>query len=66
MYEFILDRKGELLSVHSMKEYAEFLDISLSFLCQLLNGKKYTTKHLAYAISQYANGELEYYFKGVE
>lgn len=66
-YYFLVDKRDELLEKHSMKEYAEFLEISVPFVCQLLNGKKHTTKHLAYAISKYGgNKNVEYYFKGVE
>lgn len=49
-----------------MKEYADFLEISLAFVCSIFNGKRHTTKHLAYAISKYAGKSCEYYFKGVE
>lgn len=65
-YYFIVEKKDDLLEKHSMKEYAEFLEISISFLCQVLNGKKHTTKALAYALSRYANRSIDYYFKGVE
>lgn len=64
-YYFISDKRNELLEKHSMKEYAEFLEISLPFLCQVLNGKKHTTKALAYALSRYAGRSIDYYFKGV-
>lgn len=65
-YYFVIEKKEELLEKHSMKEYAEFLEISIPFLCQILNGNRYTTKHLAYAISIYAGKNCEYYFKGVD
>ncbi len=65
-YYFIIEKKDELLEKHSMREYAEFLDITIPFLCNVLNGKKYTTKMCAYAISRYAGRGIEYYFKGVE
>lgn len=65
-YYFLVDKKEELLEKHSMKEYAEFLEISVAFVCQLLNGKKHTTKHMAYAISKYAGKNFDYYFEGVE
>ena len=65
-YYFIVEKRGELLEKHTMKEYAEFLEISISFLCQVLIGKKYMTKELAYAFSRYANRSIDYYFKGVE
>lgn len=56
----------ELLDRHSMKEYADFLEISLAYFCSILNGNRHTTKHLGYAISKYAGKNFEYYFKGVE
>ena len=65
-YYFIIEKKDELLEKHSMREYAEFLDITITFLCNVLNGKKHTTKMCAYAISRYAGRGIEYYFKGVE
>jgi plasmid maintenance system antidote protein VapI len=65
-YYFIIEKRSELLEKHTMKEYAEFLEISIPFLCQVLNGKKHTTKALAYAISRYANRSIDYYFEGVE
>lgn len=49
-----------------MKEYAEFLEISVAFLCSILNRNRYTTKHMAYAISKYGGKACEYYFEGVE
>lgn len=61
-YYFLIDKRNELLDKHAMKDYAEFLDISLSFLCQILNGNRHTTKHLAYAISKYAGKDIDYYF----
>lgn len=66
-YYFIINRKDELLSKHSMKEYADFLEISLAFFCQILNGKRHTTKHMAYAISKYGgNKNVGYYFEKEE
>ena len=65
-YYFLVDKRDEILEKHSMKDYADFLEISLAFFCQILNGKRYTTKHLAYAISQYAGKSWKYYFEGVE
>lgn len=65
-YYFLIDKRDELLEKHSMKEYAEFLEISVAFICQVLNRKRYTTKHLAYAISQYGGKNIDYYFEGVE
>lgn len=65
-YYFIVDKKDEILMKHSMKEYADFLEISVAFMCSILNGKRHTTKHMAYAISKYAGRSWEYYFKGVE
>lgn len=65
-YYFIQEKREELLSKHTMKEYAEFLDITIPFLCQVLNGKKHTTKMCAYAISRYAGRSIDYYFEGVE
>lgn len=65
-YYFLTDKKSEILERHTMKEYAEFLEISLAFVCSIFNGKRHTTKHLAYAISKYAGKNCEYYFKGVE
>ena len=69
-YYFIQEKRNELLEKHSMKDYAEFLDITVSFLCQVLNGKRHTTKILAYAISRYAGRSVDYYFtcvgKGVK
>lgn len=65
-YYFIKEKRNELLEKHSMKEYAEFLDITIPFLCNVLNGKRYTTKMCAYAISRYGGRGIEYYFKGVE
>lgn len=65
-YYFLVDRRDELLEKHSMKEYADFLEITISFMCSLINRKKHTTKHMAYAISKYAGKNWEYYFEGVE
>lgn len=65
-YYFLTDKKDELLKRHSMKEYAEFLEISVAFLCSILNRNRYTTKHMAYAISKYGGKACEYYFEGVE
>lgn len=64
-YYFKIEKRQELLEKHSMKEYADFLEISISFLCQVLNGKRHTKKALAYALSRYANRSIDYYFKGV-
>lgn len=63
-YRFIKSKREELLSKHSMKEIADFLEISVAYLCQILNGNKYTTKHLAYAISKYGGKTFDYYFEG--
>lgn len=65
-YYFICSKRNELLSRHTMKEYSEFLEISLTYMCQLLKCKRYTTKHLAYAISKYGGKPWDYYFEGVE
>lgn len=49
-----------------MKEYAEYFEITVSFLCQVLNNNKHTTKYMAYALSRYAGRSVDYFFKGVE
>lgn len=65
-YYFLTDKKGELLKRHSMREYADFLEISVAYFCSILNRNRHTTKHLAYAISKYGGKSWEYYFEGVE
>lgn len=66
-YYFKKDKRNEFLEKYSMKEYAEFFEITVSFLCQVLNNNKHTTKALAYALSNRAGHKtVEYFFEGVE
>lgn len=62
-YFFIKDKKDELLKEYNVKEYALFLEIDDSYLYQILNGNRHTTKTLAYSLSNYAGKDLNYYFK---
>lgn len=66
-YYFKKEKRNEFLDKHSMKEYAEFLEITVSFLCQVLNNKKHITKMGAYALTCRAGrSSVEYFFEGVE
>ena len=66
VYYFRKEKRNEFLEKHSMKEYAEYFEITVSFLCQVLNNNKHTTKYMAYALSRYAGRSVDYFFKGVE
>ena len=66
VYYFRKEKRNEFLEKHSMKEYAEFLEISVAFLFQVLNNNRHTKKTLEYALSRYAVISVDYFFEGVE
>ena len=59
MYRFIIDKKEELLNGKTISWVAKNVGISRSYLTDVLNDKRTTTKMTAYCIVKSCNEDYE-------
>lgn len=67
-YEFLIEKKSELLNDRIISKLADKIDISNSYLTLILNGQRCVNFPLAYTISSFIGGcsDVDYYFKKME